>query len=320
MRQFLRSTPPRLARHAALILTLCHSLPQAVASERNGFNVANAIIPRDEIISGGPPRDGIPSIDSPKFVRATEAGHLKDDDIVIGVTRDGVARAYPLRILVWHEVVNDAIAGNPIAVTYCPLCGTSMVFDAVVAGRPRTFGVSGLLYNSDVLLYDRENESLWSQIAMRAVSGPDVGSKLTLLPSQHMTWAAWRDRHPDGQVLSTDTGHRRDYRRDAYASYFSSDNTMFPVPVTRHDLPNKEWVLGVLVNGDAAAYPVSRLPDGEAVSDSVGGERIDILWNAAARHPEVTDSSGKTIPSVMAFWFAWQAFHPETKIWRPALP
>lgn len=181
----------------------------ASARQLNGFDVSNATIPVEEIRSGGPPRDGIPSIDHPKIEPAPEVNFLRDDDIVIGVEHKGEARAYPLRILVWHEIVNDVIADKPVTVTYCPLCGTAMVFDATVDGRQRSFGVSGLLFNSDVLMYDRETNSLWSQLGMRAVSGPAVGKTLTWLPSERLTWKAWRTAHPNGEVLSPDTGHRR---------------------------------------------------------------------------------------------------------------
>jgi len=287
------------------------------AQSLNGFDISNATIPHDEIFQGGPPRDGIPSIDEPKFIPSGDVNYLRDDDIVIGLVRDGVARAYPLRILVWHEIVNDVIDGKAVAVTYCPLCGTSMVFDAQVDGKRRSFGVSGLLYNSDVLMYDRETESLWSQIGMKAISGPDVGKELTWIPSEHMTWKTWREKHPDSEVLSQATGHQRNYGADAYESYFASDQTMFPVPHTRTEFPNKEWVLGVIINGQAKAYPVNQLPDGQPISDQVGEQQIEVLWDAAARRPQVHDENGDTVPSVMIFWFAWQAFYPETQVWRP---
>ncbi len=304
-------------RFISLLLIFCAgALPDLHAQSRNGFDLSAATIPLKEILSGGPPRDGIPSIDRPRFVSPEIAsGFLKEDDIVIGVTTDGIARAYPLRILVWHEIVNDVIGDQAVAVTYCPLCGTSMVFDALVDGRRRTFGVSGLLYQSDVLMYDRETESLWSQLAMEAVSGPAVGTSLKLLASDHMTWKAWREKYPKGRVLSTETGHKRNYRGQAYASYFSSDKTMFPVPITRRELPNKEFVLGVVIDGKAKAYPLKKLPDGEIISDQIGKQDVKIKWDATARHPSVLDSKGKTMPSVVAFWFAWQAFYPETELW-----
>lgn len=192
-----------------------------------------------------------------------------------------------------------------------------MVFDARVGDKRRSFGVSGLLYNSDVLMYDRETESLWSQIGMNAVSGPEVGKELTWLPSEHMTWKAWREKHPGSQVLSMDTGHRRDYAGNAYAAYFDSDETMFPVRHVRRELANKEWVLGLVVEGQAKAYPVDQLPDGEPVTGRVGGLEITVEWDAEARRPTVRDGDGRDIPAVMSFWFAWQAFYPDTGLWEP---
>ena len=191
-----------------------------------------------------------------------------------------------------------------------------MVFNRSIGGRLRTFGVSGLLYQSDVLMYDRESESLWSQLAMKAISGPAVDKKLSWLPSEHSTWKAWREKYPHGKVLSTDTGYSRDYSRNAYASYFSSDQTMFPVPHTRTELSNKEWVIGIVINGVAKAYPVAILPDRTSFKDQVGNSNITISYDANNKHPTITDTKGKQIPSVMVFWFAWQAFYPNTELWQ----
>ena len=166
---------------AILVMVVLTSVP-ASALQMNGFDLTGASVPIDEIHHGGPPRDGIPSIDQPRFVSAVEADFLKPDDRVLGFHRPGIARAYPISILNWHEVVNDRVGGEPIAVTFCPLCGTGMVFSTRVDGRDLTLGVSGLLYNSDVLLYDRQTESLWSQIMSEAVSGPMKGSRLAFNP------------------------------------------------------------------------------------------------------------------------------------------
>ena len=178
----------------------------------NGFDLSNASLPVSQILSGGPPRDGIPAIDRPRFIAARQAAFLGDDDRVLGVYHKGIARAYPIRILNWHEIVNDQFAGEAVVVSFCPLCGTGTAF-STLHGKAKTFGVSGLLYNSDLLLYDRETESLWSQIAATAISGPLRGEGLTLLPVAHTTWADWRKRYPDTTVLSTDTGYSRDYQR-----------------------------------------------------------------------------------------------------------
>jgi uncharacterized protein DUF3179 len=209
------------------------------------------------------------------------------------------------------------IGKDAVVVTYCPLCGTGMVFGRKIDGKTRTFGVSGLLYQSDVLMYDRESESLWSQLAMEAVSGPEVGKKLTWLPSEHITWKGWREKYPLGEVLSTDTGYNRNYGSEAYASYFSSEKTMFPVPHTRRELPNKTWVVGLIVDGTATAYPVDDLPTDKTIEDRVGNTQVIVRYDSKTQHPEITNHAGDQIPSVVVFWFAWQAFYPETELWKP---
>jgi len=168
-RQALRNAAwKRVALYAAAILFAGPDLPAQV---RNGFDLSNALVPVEEIHAGGPPRDGIPSIDEPRFQPAGEIRFLSDSDLVFGVGEGRDRRAYPLRILVWHELVNDVVGGRPLVISYCPLCGTAMAFDRRVRGRTLTFGVSGLLYQSDVLMYDRETESLWTQLGMEGVSG-----------------------------------------------------------------------------------------------------------------------------------------------------
>ncbi len=297
----------------ALLGTSCFAREQKM----NGFVVSNASIDKEDIMFGGPPRDGIPSIDNPDFIPISRVDYLRDKDIILSVKRGGEVRGYPTRIIVWHEIVNDVIAGDSIVVTYCPLCGTGMVFDRNVDGKVRTFGVSGLLYQSDVLMYDRETESLWSQLAMKGVSGPAVDQKLTWIPSEHLTWKAWQEKYPDGKVLSINTGYSRNYAGEAYAAYFASDAVMFPVPQTRKELPNKAKVIGVFINGKAKAYPLNDLPSGKIIKEKVGGQEIMVSYDAEKQFPQVTDANGEHITSVVVFWFAWQAFYPDTGLWRP---
>jgi hypothetical protein len=166
-------------------------------------------------------------------------------------------------------------------------------------------------------MYDRESESLWSQLAMQAVSGTTVGQELVWLPSEHMTWKAWRKIYPQGEVLSTDTGYDRDYGGEAYAAYFASDQPLFPVPHTRPELPHMAWVIGVIVDGEPKAYPVNDFPESGTIKDAIGKTQIVVRYNANSKHPQVTNSQGKKIPSVMVFWFAWQAFYPPTELWKP---
>lgn len=286
------------------------------AQAKNGFDLTAAAIPAAEILSGGPPRDGIPAIDEPVFTAAAAADFMHDDDGVLGVVVDGVARAYPIKILNWHEIVNDDINGMPFVVTFCPLCGSGVVFDAQIDGRRLQFGVSGLLYNSDVLLYDRQTDSLWSQLLRRAVSGEYVDTALRTLPVQHTTWRHWRQQHAATQILTTETGERRDYDSSPYDGYAESAALFFPVkPLAPQQFHPKEWVLGVQSGGDTKVYPFSELQKNGAaqVQDTVGGHNIIIHWHEQewAAHAEWQTGDGN---ATRAFWFAWFAFHPETRI------
>jgi hypothetical protein len=219
---------------------------------------------------------------------------------------------------VWHEIVNDSIAGRPIAVTYCPLCGTAMVFDRRRGERVMTFGVSGLLYQSDMLMYDRETESLWSQLGTRSIAGPLVGQELAWVASEHMTWKAWKDSYPTGRVLSTNTGHKRDYAKSPYEGYERHHDIMFPVPEKRRELPRKEWVVGIVLNQVASAYPIHTLERNPNLEDTVAGVKIQVHYDPTTQSVKVVEAAtGELIPFVKAFWFAWQAFYPDTQLHLP---
>ncbi|RMH09680.1 MAG: DUF3179 domain-containing protein [Nitrospirae bacterium] len=283
----------------------------------NGFDLTQHSIPVKDILRGGPPRDGIPAILHPKFVSAQEASFLQETDRVLGVTRGREAKAYPIKILNWHEIVNDTIGGQPVLITYCPLCGTGIGFDRVIAERKLTFGVSGLLYQSDLLMYDHQTESLWSQIAMEAVTGPMTGQKLQPLFLEHTTWSDWRRRYPHTLVLSTETGYHRRYDRDPYADYALGPGVMFPVKPLDGRLALKEWVIGIEVNGQAKAYPFSVLKWLTApLKDRVNGQGIIVHFDPKHARAVITDEAGTPIPAVTAYWFAWAAFHPDTLIFR----
>ncbi|MEM1155278.1 MAG: DUF3179 domain-containing (seleno)protein, partial [Pseudomonadota bacterium] len=173
----------------------------------NGFEVEDGLIAPNEIDHGGPGRDGIPALDFPVFLSGdARRGELLAGDRVLGVFFNGIAKAYPINILEHHEIVNDTFALTPLTITYCPLCGTGMVFKAEAGAQVHQFGVSGLIYNSDMLLYDRETLSLWSQIMKKAVTGPLKGTNLVQIPAQYTNWRAWQEQYPDTLLLSTDTG------------------------------------------------------------------------------------------------------------------
>ena len=307
---------------SGLLIVFLVTCSAAHAQTKNGFDLRDASVPVDQIRRGGVPRDDIPSIDNPKFIVADDADFLKDKDRVLGVFRNGIAKAYPIRILDHHEIVNDHFGDEAVVVTYCPLCYTGMVFSAMAADFDFTFGVSGLLYNSDVLLYDRQTGSLWSQVLSKAITGPLKGMTLPSLPAAHTTWRDWSARYPDTLVLSTDTGFKRNYRRSPYLDYARTSRLMFPVENKNKDYRNKDLVLGVSANGVTKAYPFKELEKNQQkkFEDSVGGTTVTVEWFESEDFARILDDTGQELPSVIAYWFAWYAFHPDTDIFRAGDP
>ncbi len=304
--------------YRVFILLLFASVVSACeSSEYNGFDLRNSAVPRDAIHPGGPLRDGIPAIDQPRFQSADGATWLKPDDRVLGLASDGIQRAYPVRILDHHEIVNDRIGDASILVSYCPLCGTGMAFRLRPGRDSEGFGVSGLLYNSDMLLYDRASDSLWSQILARAVSGPRIGERLVSVPLEHTTWKDWRKRHPATQVLSRDTGYRRDYGRSPYPGYAKDKALYFPVSRLDRRYHPKARVLGIVIGDDARAYPYSELARVETpFHDRVGGRDLLVDFDAKNDSARLLDRDGEVLPAVSGYWFAWMAFHPDSRVFR----
>jgi len=296
-------------------MVLAVSIGEIAAESRNDFNIDQALIPEDEILSGGPPRDGIPAIDNPQFISANQAYVLQSSDAVLGIAYNGIVKAYPIKILNWHEIVNDAFNGEPIVVSFCPLCGSGMAHSAKIDGSTYTFGVSGLLYNSDVLFYDRQTESLWSQLKQQAISGAMKGERLKSLPVSHTTWLDWKTRHPKTLALSMETGYARDYGRSAYDNYANSRKLWFPVKQTNQRYHPKERVLGVDINGAIKAYPFVELgkTSGE-FADTLTNQTVRVRFNKEHQTASIFDQQGHELPSVTTFWFAWYAFHPETGV------
>jgi hypothetical protein len=238
----------------------------------------------------------------------------------LGITHNGESRAYPIRVLNWHEVVNDTVGGTAVVITYCPLCGTGMVFDAVLDGATLDFAVSGLLYNSDMLLYDRQTESLWSQILARAISGKLKGRRLSLLPATYTSWKHWTELHPDGAVLDIDTGHRRDYSRDPYAGYDKSRTLYFDVTHRDRRYHEKEPVVGLVLDGQAKAWPLRELAKvkGGQLTDSINDKELRITYRRHDNAVSIVDADGTQLPSVPGYWFAWVAFYPNTLVFSAA--
>lgn len=290
------------------ILLVLAALPVQAAT-KNGFDLTDALVPVKEIRRGGPGKNGIPAIVSPKFAPAGEAQFMRANDRVLGISIGGAHKAFPVKILNWHEVVNDWTMPERFVMTYCPLCGSGMAF----AVENEAFGVSGLLYNSDVLLYDFATESLWSQIMMQAVTGPQKGERLTQLPVLHTTWRAWRELHPDTLVLTRNTGYSGyDYRTNPYRQYERIRQLAFPVSNRDRRLMPKAWVLGLSIGGEHVAYPMDELEKIGRFEDHVGGQTVQVIYDEGSAWVE---QDGVVVPTTRLYWFAWAAFHPETRLY-----
>lgn len=264
------------------------------------FDVTRHSIPLSEI-ERSIPKDAIPALAQPEFLTAQEAGiRLKDSDRVLGVFLNGESKAYPVAILNWHEVVNDVVGNKPVLVTWCPLCGSSVVFDPVVEGRRLTFGVSGLLYKRNALFYDHETMGLWSQLLSHAVTGPMAGSPLRVLPATNATWEEWKKAHPETSVLSFHTGYQRDYTVDPYISYPLARNTAL-------------WVSS---RGRMKIYPLSELKKvGSRVVDQVGGQDVTIVYDDTSRRAEV-EAPGENVSYFVAFLDNLSKFYPKAKVYK----
>jgi len=274
-----------------------------------GFTLSPTLISADQIFSGGPPKDGIPALSYPKMETADEAGDwLKDHDLILGIVINGKARAYPVRIMNWHEIVNDRIDQHAFVLSYCPLCGSGMAFDT-----DDQFGVSGMLYQSDVLLYDKKSESLWSQLMMQAVAGPRTGEKLPLLVLEHNTWLAWKSAHPNTHVLSRHTGYRRDYSRNPYVGYEDTSTTYFPVYHHDDRLPSKAWVVGLSIDNHHIAWKLDDLK--KAGSHQMKWRQHTLAITVHGEGVQIHHIKSNTqMPVTRLYWFAWVAFHPDTEL------
>jgi hypothetical protein len=259
-----------------------------------------------EVFSGGPPKDGIPAIDAPKFVTVAEADEwLRPQEPVVLVQVDGDARAYPLQILTWHEIVNDTVGGLPLTVTFCPLCNTAIAFERTLDGRVLDFGTTGRLRFSNLLMYDRQTESWWQQAGGDAIAGELAGRTLTFFPATIVGWDEFKTAHPEGQVLSRETGFGRSYGRNPYIGYddINSSPFLFRGPDTPDALPPMARVLTVDLNGAAVAYPYDVLAEVLVVNDVVGGQPLAVFWQpgVASALDSDTIAQGRDVGSAAAF-------------------
>ena len=260
------------------------------------------------LVQGCEGRDCIGAIDEPKFERVSEASRwLKDEELVLGLDYQGGHRAYPVRILNWHEIVNDEVGDVPVVVTWSALCGRAAAFE-----RPPglSFGVSGLVKTSCLVMYDREGENLWGQTS---------GQDLTQIAVQVLTWGEWKVAHPTTMVLSEDTGDKRDYTVYPYGDYEQNEEIRFPVAEVSEEVHPKTVVYGIVINGQAKAYTLEAIKwetaDDSVLNDSLGGQRVRLSYSRGEVLVENLSQREKVVATRM-FWFAWKAFYPETELYN----
>lgn len=275
----------------------------------------------DEILSGGPPRDGIPAIDAPAFKKVDEIEDIAETEPVIGLIKNGEAKAYPLRVLMWHEIVNDSIGGVPVAVTYCPLCNSSIVFDRRVGDQVLSFGTTGRLRKSDLVMYDRQTETWWQQFLGEGIVGDMTGVKLTTIPARLESFANFKKRAPDGEVLVPNGRHYRDYGRNPYVLY---DDQNAPYPLFSGDLPTyiEPMARVVVVNEQAWSLALIRekgeFTDGDVTLSWSAGQNsaVNAAEIAAGRDVGnvIAQIDGKDAVYDVTFAFVFNAFFPEKRI------
>jgi hypothetical protein len=278
---------------AALAITLAACGQSAPSVEDPGGpsrteagSTPDPLVDPEDIISGGPPPDGIPPIDDPKVLAPGDATFVTDREPVLAVEIGGEAKAYPLQIMTWHEIVNDTIGGVPVSVTYCPLCNTGIAFERpTIDGELLDFGTSGKLYNANLVMYDRQTETYWAQATGQAIIGELAGEQLTFVPARILSFADWRAEHPDGLVLSRDTGHERPYGENPYEGLDTSERPFLFSGELDERLPATSRVLGIARAGDVVAFPyevvAANAVDGRAVvMDEVAGKPVAVFWKA----------------------------------------
>ncbi len=240
------------------------------------------LIPEGQVRDGGPGKDGIPSVDNPQFIAVGEVDFLQDDDLVEGVVYKGKQRAYPHAILDWHEIVNDDFDDISYALTYCPLTGTGIAWDRVVDGQLTTFGVSGKLYNNNLMPYDRRTDSYWSQLKLLCVNGTLIGTEAATFPTIETTWKTWKKMYPNSEVLSKNTGYSRNYGVYPYGGYKTdNDYLLFPNSINDDRLPSKERVLGVLNKGANRVYSLNLFATPKVIFDTLGDDELIVIGSQA---------------------------------------
>ncbi len=268
-----------------LLFSLFMLLSCSTTSDSVGTNPGDVFtewnIPVDQIRDGGPGKDGIPSIDNPQFINANDATFLSENDLIVGIVQNGEARAYPHIILDWHEVINDEINGSFFTLNYCPLTGTAFAWESASNNERTTFGVSGLLYNANLIMYDRNTDSNWSQLQLECVNGVLINEKPKLYSVIETDWNTWQSLYPNTQVLSLETGFSRNYGVSPYGDYATNNNRfIFRPEITNPALPNKERIYAIIDGDKSKVYQFSDFSNGKAIVDSFNNKDYLIYGNS----------------------------------------
>ena len=291
---------------AGSVALLPDESPPPGAARQFSTDFSRHTVPYAQILSGGPPKDGIPAVDAPQYLSVAQAdGWLEPREPVAVIEAGGLVRAYPIQVLTWHEIVNDRLGDLPVTVTFCPLCNTAIAFDRRFDGRVLDFGTTGRLYYSNLIMYDRQTETWWQQATGEAIAGVYAGSRLRFVPLAMISWEDFKAAFPDGDVVSSRTGHSRRYGVNPYQGYDRPGNVPFLYrgPVTPSALPQMARVLTIELDGEAVAYPYDLLQERGVVNDRVGGMPVAVLWSAGAAsaldHPVI--ASGRDVGAAVPF-------------------
>jgi len=273
---------------------------------------ADSDIPFKSLMQACPARDCIPSIDKPEFVAVKFVDYMQDNDLLLILTHNGITRAYPTRILDHHEIVNDWIGQDPIAVTYCPLCGSGLAFDRRLDGQVLEFGVSSLLHNSDLVMYDRRAESLWQQITGEAFAGKYRGRQLKSLPLAMVEWGSWFPENPDARVLTVDDVKTDRYQKVAYGDYAQSKHLYMPVSATDARLHPKRVIYALEIGDQALAIDARWLAKEKHWSNVIDKQKLVVDFGVDGVVSASLDDH--LLPITRMYWFAWYSFHPDTAL------
>jgi hypothetical protein len=341
----------------AYLLIGCDTVEKNATNPTIGGGSSNEwLVPTSEVFDGGPGKDGIPALTLPTFQDLNQATYLSDNDLVLIYSQGEEVRIYPHPILDWHEIINDKVGETSFSVTYCPLTGSGICWDRIIDGIETTFGVSGLLYNTNLIPYDRITQSNWSQMRLESINGTLISTKIKTLPIVETSWETAKSTFPNSRVVSTNTGHSRSYGNYPYGNYRTNHSSLlFPVNHKDSRLKSKERVLGVFYYSVPKAYRITDFEGGKLIRDNIGNDTLLIFGNIEENiivafeitgtndlefsHSElnlpyiIKDKNGnhydifgksmeagtanlKPVKSFVAYWFAWAAFYPNTELYQ----